>query len=249
MITLTILTKNEEKNIKNCISSFKPASKISQILVIDDYSQDQTRKIAQSLGAKVVKRELGGDFSKQHNFAVQKAKNDWILSIDADERATPSLLKFLKNVNLDSGTKAFSFYREDIFLGKKLKHGENATNKFTRLFHKKYGKFHRPVHEVWLCSEPIQSTNVVILHHSHRDITGFLESINFYTTLRANYLYKNKKLTNLFEIIFYPLTKFLYNYILLLGFLDGTEGIIMALGMSFHSFLVRSKLWHLHQKK
>lgn len=248
MITLTILTKNEEKNIQDCILSFRAVKKISQILVIDDHSQDQTRKIAQNLGAKVIKRNLNGDFANQHNFANRKTKNNWIFSVDADERATPSLLKFLNKINLQSVTKAYSFYRQDLFLGKKLKHGENATNRFIRLFHKKYGKFNKPVHEIWSTSEPIQQTNAYILHQPHQNLTEFLTSINFYTTLRANFLYKNKKRIYLFEIFFYPIMKFLYNYLILLGFLDGIQGLIMALGMSFHSFLVRAKLWHLYQK-
>jgi hypothetical protein len=74
-----------------------------------------------------------------------------------------------------------------------------------------------------------------------------MEKINFYSDIRAHELFQQKIHTNLFQIVFYPLGKFLYNYIVRLGFLDSTPGIIMALSMSFHSFLVRAKLWHLWQ--
>lgn len=249
MITLTIITKNEEENIENCIQSFKKAKNISEILVIDDYSTDKTIDIARKLGAKVLKRHLDSDYSQQHSFANQKAKNNWILSIDADEQATPSLINFLAKFDPNCDTKAYSFYRTDIFLGQKLKHGENASNRFIRLFHKKHGRFVHPVHEVWKSTKPIQPINAHILHHSHKNLSNFLYSINRYTTIRANYLYKQKKSVSLFEIIIYPKAKFLYNYLVLLGILDKMPGLIMALGMSFHSFLVRAKLWHLHQKK
>jgi len=249
MITLTVITKNEEKNIKNCIQSFKNIKNISEILIVDDYSTDKTRDIAQKLGAKILKRHLDNDYSKQHGFANQKAKNNWILSIDADEQATPSLISFLDKFNPHRDIKAYSFYRSDIFLGQKLKHGENGSNRFTRLFHKKYGKFIHPVHETWKSTEPIQPTNALILHHSHQNLSNFLYSINRYTTIRSNYLYKQNTNVSFLEIIFYPKIKFLYNYLILLGILDKMPGLIMALGMSFHSFLVRAKLWHLHQKK
>ncbi len=249
MITLTILTKNEEKNLENCINSFKDVQRISQILVIDDNSTDQTREIAKNLGAKVIKRGLDNDFSSQHNFVNKNTKNNWILSIDADERSTPSLVKFLNKVDLETQIKSYSFYRSDLFLGRKLKHGENATNRFIRLFDKRYGKFHFPVHETWVTNKPVQNTNHTIDHKPDRDISSFLKDINEYTDLRSNYLFKSKKRSSLIDIIIYPSIKFLYNYILLLGFLDGMPGLIMALGMSLHSFLVRSKLWHLNQKK
>jgi hypothetical protein len=87
-----------------------------------------------------------------------------------------------------------------------------------------------------------------ILHFPHPTISEFLEEINFYTSIRATELYENGIKTSLFQIIVYPKAKFFVNYFLKLGILDGLEGLVFAILMSFHSFLVRGKLWLLWKK-
>ena len=87
-LSVLILAKNEEDNIKECIESILFAD---EIIVIDDYSTDATAAIAESLGAKVVKRAMNGDWGAQQTFAINQANCEWIYFIDADERMTPEL--------------------------------------------------------------------------------------------------------------------------------------------------------------
>jgi len=87
-----------------------------------------------------------------------------------------------------------------------------------------------------------------IFHYPHQTISEFLKEINLYTTIRAEELYEDNSKISIKQIIFYPKAKFILNYFLKLGFLDGIEGLIFAILMSFHSFLVRAKLWTYSKK-
>jgi hypothetical protein len=186
---------------------------------------------------------LNNDFSTKRNHCLKITKNDWCLFLDTDETPSLKLIQWLNKFD----EKQYKIKRIDTFLGKKLLFGETGNFYITRLINKKYGKFIGKVHEKWHSNYPIYKLNLPILHNSHQTINAFLEKLNFYSDIRAQELYNEKIKTNLFQIIFYPKIKFIYNYFIKLGCLDGTPGIINALGMSLHSFLVRSKLWHMQQ--
>ena len=251
-ISLLLLTKNERENIKKYWTWLDQCPNINEIIVIDDNSTDDTTKELRKLAnshrqIKIYNRDLAGDFAQQRTFGLSKTTNHWTLWLDADESPGQELIEYINNIDT-SQYKAFSFKRNDIFLGKKLKHGETAHQDFVRLFHKDFGSFNGKVHEIWQPTSSVLKTNYAINHYSHPTLYPFLQKINFYSDIRAQELYSQKVKTGLLDIIFYPLAKFILNYFIRLGFLDSTPGIIMALSMSLHSFLVRAKLWHLYQK-
>ena len=255
-ISLILLTKNESKNIKTNFSWLKNCNSINELVVIDDNSTDNTIKQIQKLKksngkARLVhfKKPLNNDFSSQRTFAIKKCSNSWILWLDADEKPTTKLINFLNNFTFPKNINSFSFKRLDFFLGKKLKHGETSNLYFTRLFNKNHGKFIGKVHEIWQNTEINQKTKLIITHNPHKNLKSLIQKINFYTNIRSKELFDQKIKTNLFQIIFYPIAKFIQNYILRLGFLDNTQGIIIAIFMSLHSFLVRAKLWRLWQQQ
>jgi glycosyltransferase involved in cell wall biosynthesis len=246
-ITITLLTKNESENIKKHWGWVGECPNIRQIVVVDDFSTDDTLVQIKKLKTKTIsvdifQRHLDGDFSAQRQFALSKAKNNLILWLDADETPSPNLINFL---NSKLSPKVYAFPRQDQFLGQVLQHGETANQVFLRLFPKNSGLYVGAIHEVWSTNLPISKITAPIFHFPHQSLTSFFQKINFYTDIRSQELYRQKVKTNLFQMIFYPILKFKYNYIFRLGFLDSTAGIVLALGMSFHSFLVRAKLWHL----
>lgn len=250
-ISLILLTKNEQENLKNNFKWLDKCNTINEIIVVDDNSTDATIDVAKKLASKnrivkIFSRGLDNDFSAQRNFAISKTSNDLILWLDADEYPDTKLIGFLNNIN-EHRFKNYSFKRQDIFLGHTLKYGETAYLIFTRLFNKKYGKFTGQVHEEWQTNKFIKETELIIHHNSHSTLKSFIEKIDFYSTIRSKELFKQKIKTNQFQIIFFPIGKFLQNYFFRLGFLDGTPGIIMALCLSFHVFLNKSKLWQLSQ--
>lgn len=245
-ISAVILAKNEEKNIKECIESLKWTN---EIILIDDNSNDQTADLAEKAGILVYRRSLNSDFSSQRNFGLQKASSDWVLFLDADERISPSLQFEIENL-ISQGEMAEKFdgyfvKRSDFIFGKKLKYGETGNIKLLRLARKASGKWEGKVHERWKIKGKIGYLKNSIIHYPHQSIEEFLKEINFYTDLRAKTLFESGKKANFLSVILYPKTKFFQNFILKRGFLDGIPGLIHALLMSFHSFLVRSKLWQL----
>lgn len=248
-ITILLITKNESENIGKLWGWVGECSKINQIVVVDDFSSDNTVNQIKKLKNKnlqidVLKRRLNGDFSSQRQFALSKSINDWILWLDADECPSPELLNFIDQTLLTPGY-VYSFPRQDSFLGQILKHGETANQRFTRLFHRQHGRFFGKVHEIWQNNQKESASNAAILHYPHPTIKSLLKRINFYTDIRSVELYQKNTKVNFIGIIAYPLAKFIQNYFLRLGFLDSTAGIIIAISMSLHSFLVRAKLWQL----
>lgn len=252
MISVVILTKNEEKNIIDCIESVSWAD---EIVIIDDFSLDRTVEVVNNLiyskKIKIFQRKLNQNFSAQRNFALSKVKHEWVLFIDADEIVTKDLKEEINSIIISKEDKYNGYYikREDVIWGKHIKHGEFGNIRLLRFAKKNSGDWVGDVHERWVVDEPATDLEAIILHYPHQNVTDFLKEINFYTTIRANELYKNNIKTNVFEILLYPKGKFLLNYIFKLGFLDNIEGLILAIFMSFHSFLVRGKLWLLWVKK
>lgn len=249
-ISAIVLTKNEEKNIKTCLESLKWCD---EVIVVDDNSTDETVKIAEKLGAKIYIYSLDS-FSNQRNFGISKAKGKWILFVDADERISEALAFEISNsVGLtDKAGSAYSGFRIkrlDTIWNKELKYGDSGTVKLLRLAKKGEGEWDGVVHEKWKVKGKIGILQNPIIHYPHQSLTEFLQDINFYTTLRAKEQYLRKVKTNILSIVLNPSAKFVLNYFFKRGFLDGISGLIHALLMSFHSFLVRGKLWAMWNKK
>ena len=252
MISIAILTKNEEKNILDCVESVLWAD---EIVIVDDFSDDRTVEVVKNLDQgkkiKIFQKKLENDFSSQRNFALSKTKYDWVLFVDADEIVSSQLRQEINDLLIDKSDKINGYFikRQDFMWGKKINHGEVGGIKLLRLAKKNAGDWRGKVHEVWDVEGNLGELENEILHFPHQTVAEFLREISFYTTIRANELFNKKIQTNLFEIIIYPKAKFFVNYFIKLGFLDGLEGLIIAILMSFHSFLVRGKLWLLWKKK
>ncbi len=256
-ISAIILAKNEEKNIKGAIKSVHFCK---EIIVIDDNSTDKTIEQIQSLkskvdGLKMYQRSLKGDFAGQRNYAMTLASNEWILFIDADEEVTEELKKeIIKYLQFSNLTMKQSFYikRRDFWWGKELKFGETQKIRnigIIRLILKGSGTWMGNVHEIFYTAKSAGTLNGFLNHYPHPTVKDFLQDINNYSTLRAKELLNQGVSANILQIVFFPLFKFILNYFIYLGFLDGPAGFAYAFFMSFHSFLVRAKLYqyqHVH---
>lgn len=242
MLSAIVLTRNEGRNLKRCLESL---SFCDEIIILDDNSDDNTLKIAESHKAKVFKRELKGDFAAQRNFGQTKARGEWLLYIDADEAVTEDLKKEILSA-VKEDFDGYYLRRRDFFWGKELKWGEVKKVRdhgLLRLLKKGSGKWMGDVHEVFHTAKETSTLEGFLNHYPHPTLSEFISDVNAYSTLRAKELFNKGKNTNVFEIVLWPIFKFLYNYFLNLGFLDGAAGFTYAFMMSFHSFLVRSKLY------
>ncbi len=239
-ISGVVLTKNEEKNIKNCLDTLKFCD---EIIVIDDYSEDKTKRLAKSLGAKVYQRKLNNNFASQRNFGLKKAKGDWVLFIDADERVTLSLAREIKKATKSSEHDGYFLNRQDFWLKKNLKGGEWGRAHLVRLAKKHSGLWKRAVHETWEIKNPGTLENP-LLHLPHPSVDDFINSINFYTSLHSIGHIKEGKNPTFFKVLFYPPAKFFLNFVVKRGYTDGTHGFIYAVMLSLHSFITWSSLWY-----
>ena len=239
MISAVVITKNEEKNIERCIKSLLWCS---EIVVVDDYSDDKTVKLAKKLGAKVYQHSLDNDFSEQRNFGLLKAKGDWVLFVDADEVVSAKLQKEIIKSITQNKHVGFYIKRYDVWMGKVLKHGEVGNIKLLRLAKKNAGKWKRAVHEFWDVKGSTAILENPFLHYPHKTIREFVGDINLYSTIHAKENMKEGKTKSFWKIFVLPFGKFFVNYFFKLGFLDGVAGFVMAVFMSFHSFLAWGKL-------
>jgi len=201
MISAVILAKNEEKNLPDCLESIRQLA--NEIVVIDDNSTDKTIEIAKEFEAKVFTHSLSNDFAQQHNFGLGKAKGDWVLFIDADERVTPDLKKEIILTVKKQNKVGFYLKRQEFFNGKPLKHGE-TTHYLLRLGRKGKGKWQREVHETWEIKGEIGKLKNPLLHYSHPTLSEFIEHINRFSTLHAHVLLSEGVKPSLWHIVVYP---------------------------------------------
>ncbi len=265
MISAIVLGHNDEEILTRCLSRLLWCD---EVIVIDDASGDGTRAIAKQLGAKVYVRRLYDDFAAQRNFGLAKAKGKWVLFVDSDEVVTEELAKEIRDLtqrvipsyagiqSIEAGSPtgtgmtecgAYFIKRRDFLWGRELKHGETGNVRLLRLARKDAGKWVQPVHEIWNVDGAVGQLVHPLLHYPHPNVVQFLDEVNRYSTLYTNYLHARGVREPLWAIVVKPVTKFFVNYIWRLGFLDGTAGLVVALMMSFHSFLVRGKLWLLYR--
>lgn len=255
-ISAVILTKNEEESITRAIDS---VGFCDEIIIVDDNSTDNTLETIQKIKSKnlngnleirVLQRRLDGDFAKQRNYGLEKARGEWVLFIDADEIVPPKLQEEIKReVNKFSKIKGFKIKRRDFIFGKELKFTEAGKRSLLRLGRKGYGKWQRRVHEFWDIDGTAKALKTPLIHFPHQTITSFVEEINFYSTLHSEANSSEGKRSTLGKIIFWPIFKLVDNLILKLGILGGSRGFIVAMIMSFHSYLAWSKQWISQNRK
>lgn len=247
-LSIVVLTQNEADNIKRCLDSI---SWCDDIVIIDD-STDATIVIAQRTVPKNHLRVIGSavdtDFARLRNKGLQLAKHEWVLFLDADEAVSDALHKEMSVVLPETNRDGFYLKRRDFFLGSWLKYGETSGVMLLKLGKKSSGKWRRRVHEVWEMSGNRGLLNHPILHYPHPTVAEFVSRINRWTTLDAQEFIVIGKRVGFISIIAFPTAKFIRNYFMKLGFLDGMPGLIMAMLMSFHSFLTRAKLYQLQHK-
>jgi glycosyltransferase involved in cell wall biosynthesis len=242
-VSAVVITKNEEENIADCI---KCISWCDEVLIIDDFSTDKTFAVAQKYGAKVVRRKLNNNFAQQRNFALKEAKNDWILYVDADEEVSDYLQGVICEILKSPSHDGYLITRQNYFHNLPLYYGEWGRAELVRLGKKNAGIWKRAVHEYWDINN-VKKLDGILRHNSSQSINDLVSKFSVYSKLHALENLKEKKEVSMLKVITFPVGKFVNNYILKQGYKDGVPGFIMAIMMSFHSFLSWSQLW-LHKR-
>jgi len=245
-LTLTVITKNEERNIERCLRSVPFAS---EIIVVDGESTDRTVEIAQKLGAQVFIEEWKG-FGPQKQLAVDRAKNDWILSLDADEALSPELATEIQQKFASLKPEVgYQLPRRSFHLGRWIDYGGWFPDRQLRLFHRKHGKW-TPVqiHEKVLTSTQ-ESLNSPIHHWVFQSLAHQVKTNDRYSSLQAEELFQKGQRYSFFKLLIKPYSKFIETYFLKRGFLDGLPGFIISISAAYSVFLKWSKLWELELRQ
>ncbi len=243
MISVVILTKNEEVNLTQLLPQLDFSD---DIIMIDNGSTDQTAVVGKKFHC-TFHQDLDPSFASRRNAGMKCAKHSWVLYIDADERISPALRQeILTTISQNTSVSAYAIERIDIFWGKQVRYGEvlkARTHGIIRLVQRNSGTWVGHVHEVFVPKGSTGKLQNHLTHYSHSGIADFLASVNSFSTLRAEEMYNSGTRLWGLQILTVPFVKFVYTFFILGGFLDGARGFVYSFMMSFHSFLSRSKVY------
>ena len=238
-LSVAIITLNAASQLEACLQSARFAD---EIVVVDSGSSDGTQALAERNGARVIDQAWLG-FGPQKQFAVNAARHDWVLCLDADERVTPELQTAIESALTQPANGAYRFARCNRFLGRYLKHGEGYPDWSLRLFDRRQARWSDDaVHEKVVSNGPIGTLQGDLLHDSAETLAAYLTKQNRYTTLAADMALQAGKRASFGRIAFSPIVRFIKFYLVRQGFRDGLPGLIhIAIGC-MNSFVKYAKM-------
>ena len=243
-ISVIVITKNEEKNISECLKSIDWAD---ELIVVDSESTDRTVEIAKRFTDKVFIRKWEG-YVPQKKYALSLAINEWVLSLDADERITPELKDEI--LNLSSGNfSGFKIKRKNFLIKKEITSCGWEKDYQLRLLKKDKTSFSdRLVHEKFVVEGGVSTLKNPMLHYTFSSFSDYLNKINNYTSLKAQELFNKKKRIGGWTIFSHTISAFFAFFIFRKGFKDGVYGLIISLLHSVSTMMNYIKLWELQNK-
>lgn len=245
LLSAVIITRDAGGQLKACLESLTFAD---EILVVDSGSRDNTVPLAISHGARVLHQEWLG-YGPQKQFAVEQARHDWVLSLDADERVSDTLRESIRRELSAPRNQVYVMPRCNRFMSRWLRHGEGYPDLSLRLFHRGHARWSDdPIHEKVIADGPVGRLQGDLLHESHTTIADYLAKQNRYTSLQAEQMFARGQRASASKMLLSPLFRFVKFYFLRLGFLDGIPGLIHILIGCFNTFSKYAKLRELRQR-
>ena len=244
LLSAVLITRNAAALLEPCLESVAFAD---EIVVVDSGSTDATAEIAQRRGARIVQKEWLG-FGRQKQFAVEQARHDWVLCLDADERVSPQLAASIRAALAAPVAPVYRMPRRNRFLGRWLAHGEGYPDWSPRLFNRMNARWSDDlVHEKVLFAVTPGTLQGDLLHDSYDDLSAYLERQNRYTTLAARQAYERGRSAGVAHLLLSPVVRFIKFYLLRLGFLDGLPGLLHISIGCINSYVKYAKLIELRR--
>ncbi len=243
-LSAVLITRNAASVLEPCLESLAFAD---EIVIVDSGSSDRTAEIARERNARVVQKEWLG-FGRQKQFAVDQAKHDWVLCVDADERVSPQLAASILAALAAPVSPVYRMPRRNRFLGRWLAHGEGHPDWSPRLFNRQSARWSDDlVHEKVLFAVTPGTLTGDLMHDSSDDLSAYLERQNRYTTLAARQAFEQGRGVGLAHLLLSPVVRFIKFYLLRLGFLDGVPGLLHISIGCMNSYLKYAKLIELRK--
>ncbi|OGK30435.1 hypothetical protein A3F29_00315 [Candidatus Roizmanbacteria bacterium RIFCSPHIGHO2_12_FULL_33_9] len=243
-ITAIIIAKNEEKSIKDCIDSVRRLA--DEIIVVDNGSTDKTADVSKKLGAKAFSVNTD-NFSELRNYGLEKARGDWVLYVDADERISSVLAEEIKLKIKNEKIKIYKIRRRNFYFGENpWPYIEKLGRVFKRTALKEWkGKLHEsPIYD----GEVGELKNYLV-HYTHKNLSSMVEKTLEWSETEANLriLAKHPEMS-WWRFPRVMLSSFFNSYIKQQGFRAGTMGLVESLYQAFSTFITYAKLWEMQQK-
>ncbi|MEW6056836.1 MAG: glycosyltransferase family 2 protein [Bdellovibrionota bacterium] len=234
-ISATVIVLNEEQDLPRCLESLGFAD---EIIVVDSGSTDRTAEIAQRMGARLIQESWRG-YGAQKNFAMDQARSEWVLNVDADEVITPELKnEILTELASAKPAEGYAVARKTFYLGRWIKYGGWYPNYVTRLVRKSKARWTEPhVHEELGVNGELRRLKCPMLHFTFRDIEDQVRTNLRYARQGAQELKRKGHHASYVKLVFKPWGKFIETYLLKKGFLDGLPGFIISVNAAYSMFL------------
>lgn len=247
-LSVVIITFNEEANIGRCLDSVKEIA--DDIVVVDSFSTDRTEEICKAKGVRFIQHAFDGHI-EQKTWAVTQAKYPHVLSIDADEEISTELRKSISDIKSNWTKDGYYMNRLTNYCGKWIYHCGWYPDRKLRLLDSRKGKWGgvNP-HDKYEMNEGDKATGFLkgdILHYSYNTLADHYKQVEYFTDISANAYFKNGKSANPLMIYISPAIKFIRDYIMKLGFLDGAAGYSISKISAYATYLKYKKLQNLRK--
>lgn len=247
-LSVVLMVKNEADNLLRALHSVKFAE---EIIVADTGSTDDTIRIAEGFGAKVIQCTWRG-FGPTKAEALGHATGEWVLSLDADEEVTAELAEDIRRVVRDPGHDfvAYRLSRQSNFLGRWLRHSGWFPDYVTRLYRRGGARMsNHAVHESIIPEGRVGTLSGLLLHYTDPTIDHYMEKMKTYTRLSAEELSAAGQQCRWWDLLLRPPFMFVKTYVVKCGFLDGWQGLVLAYFSAIHVFTKYARLKSLSAEK
>jgi glycosyltransferase involved in cell wall biosynthesis len=245
-LSVIVIARDEARHIRDALASVAWAD---ERIVVDSGSTDDTAALARAEGARVEIREWPG-YGAQKNHAAALASNDWILSLDADERVTPALAVEIRGLVATGPSAAgYRIPRVTNYLGRWIRSTDWYPDPQLRLYDRRRARWNEiPVHESVLADGAVGRLRAEIEHHAYRDVAHHVATINHYTSLAAARMAADGRSSGPVRAAAHAMAAFLRNYVLRHGFTDGAAGFVISAMNAYYVWLKLVKLWEMSRR-
>lgn len=228
-LSAVIITFNEERNIARCIDSLQGVA--DEIIIVDSFSKDKTEAICKAKGVKFITHAFEG-YIQQKNFALEQAENQFVISLDADEALSQELRASILKVKDDFSSDCYSFNRLTNYCGHWIRHGGWYPDRKVRLIRKGMAAWggENP-HDRLIPHDGAKAVHLPgdLLHYSYYTVEEHDRQIDKFSSISAEPLYRAGKRSSRFKVAVKPVIRFVRDYFLKTGFLDGSVGLTIAI--------------------
>ena len=245
--SVVIAAKDEAAEIAECIASVGWAA---EVIVVENDSTDDTVAIAREAGAMVFSHPFT-TIGRQRNAAIARARHEWILVVDADERATPALRAEISDVLRDTSRRdvAYRVRRRNFLLGREIRHGGWERDRPVRLFRNRMRYDERPVHEHVVADGPVGELTEPMLHYPYASLAEYFGKLDRYSRWWAEQSVERGRRVGAWTLAVKPPARFFSMYVLRGGFLDGAAGVLVAVLAAMSVAAKYARLWELRNRR